>query len=108
MINLFLIDKIVTKYKAACLQISLFNPSVFYTIFKFDVQLLNDEFIFCSRINIFGDLFSFHIEWTRMRDHAGFELTMTIFGFMIHFNIYDCRHWNYDKNCWQKLNEQLY
>jgi hypothetical protein len=35
-------------------------------------------------------------------DHTGISFSLSMFKlFMIHFNIYDCRHWDFEKNCWK-------
>lgn len=46
--------------------------------------------------------FSILANWTRKCDHAGvrFELSLGIVEFEI--NLYDSRHWDYDKNTWSK------
>ena len=47
------------------------------------------------------DWFSFKIEWTRKRDHAGFEIYAELVGFVFILNLYDHRHWDYDNNRWE-------
>jgi len=39
-------------------------------------------------------------------DHAGFNFYFALLGYKIEFNIYDVRHWNYDKNRWYKPGEE--
>ena len=34
-------------------------------------------------------------------DHAGFEITLGLFGYGVHFHIYDTRHWNNETNKWE-------
>ena len=34
-------------------------------------------------------------------DHAGFEITLGLFGYGVHFHIYDTRHWNCETNKWE-------
>ena len=34
-------------------------------------------------------------------DHAGFEITLGLFGYGVHFHIYDIRHWNCETNKWE-------
>jgi hypothetical protein len=34
-------------------------------------------------------------------DHAGFLLTIGLFGYAVEFRIYDTRHWNYEKDGWE-------
>ena len=33
-------------------------------------------------------------------DHAGFKLMLGLFGYTTELNLYDTRHWDYDKNTW--------
>lgn len=46
--------------------------------------------------------------WTHKSDHAGFELGIGLFGYGIHFRIYDTRHWNHDTNRWEEYNFDEY
>lgn len=39
--------------------------------------------------------------WTTRRDHAGLDLRLSLAGFCAHFVFYDCRHWDYENNCWK-------
>ena len=48
-----------------------------------------------------GSLFDIDISWGIREDHAGFEICLGIFGYGIHFHIYDTRHWNYTTNTWE-------
>jgi hypothetical protein len=50
--------------------------------------------------------FSFNISWTTRKDHAGFEIEFNICGWLLMFNIYDCRHWNDLTNEWCKYEEK--
>ena len=38
---------------------------------------------------------------TTGRDHAGPQLEIVILGLGFRCGIYDTRHWNYQKNCWE-------
>lgn len=44
--------------------------------------------------------FRFLIEQTRGCDHAGFQLTFELFGFILTLQIYDHRHWDYENKKW--------
>ena len=33
-------------------------------------------------------------------DHAGVKFMFSLFGYSIEFNLYDTRHWDYEKNTW--------
>lgn len=48
------------------------------------------------------------INWTRQQDHAGLRITLGMFGYGVHFQIYDTRHWNYDTNSWEEYNFDEY
>ena len=39
--------------------------------------------------------------WSVRTDHAGFRLTVGILGYGVGFQIYDTRHWNYERNCYE-------
>ena len=45
-------------------------------------------------------LVGFAFNLTTKCDHAGLNIELALFGRTIHFNFYDCRHWNYKKNCY--------
>ena len=46
--------------------------------------------------------FTFHVEWTRKTDYAGFRFYFELYHFSFSFMIYDSRHWDYKKNTWYK------
>jgi hypothetical protein len=46
-------------------------------------------------------LISFMFNWTVRQSHAGLDLEIGVFGYNVHFNFYDNRHWNSDINDWQ-------
>lgn len=45
-------------------------------------------------------LVGFNFLWTTRSDHAGLDLQLSLFGFCLHFNFYDNRHWDYQTNSW--------
>ena len=47
-----------------------------------------------------GMLLDADIRWTRKQDHAGFEITVGVFGYGVHFMFYDVRHWDYETDKW--------
>lgn len=47
-------------------------------------------------------LVGFNFLWTTRRDHAGIDIEISWFGFCIHLNFYDNRHWDDKNNCWAK------
>ena len=48
------------------------------------------------------NLLRFEFEFTVKQDHAGVNLELGLFGYEVHCTFYDDRHWNYEKNCWEK------
>ena len=53
-------------------------------------------------------LFDFEMRWNHKTDHAGLEFGIGIFGYGVHFRIYDTRHWNDFDNCWEEHNFSEY
>ena len=51
-----------------------------------------------------GSLLDIDISWSIREDHAGFEFTLGLFGYGVHFHIYDTRHWDYIRNEYFKTN----
>ena len=51
-----------------------------------------------------GSLLDVDISLSVREHHAGFEITVGLFGYGIHFHIYDTRHWNYEKDCYETHN----
>jgi hypothetical protein len=49
-----------------------------------------------------SNIVEFEFNFTVRKDHAGSELTVGLFGYTIHANIYDRRHWNNETNTWVK------
>lgn len=47
-----------------------------------------------------SDIISFDLRYTIRQDHAGFFITLGLFGYEAIFNIYDVRHWNRKENRW--------
>lgn len=43
----------------------------------------------------------FSFELTRQQDHAGLWFNVTFPYFDLTIRIYDCRHWDYEKNDWE-------
>ncbi len=39
-------------------------------------------------------LVSFMFNWTIRQSHAGLDLELGLFGYCVHFQFYDSRHWN--------------
>jgi hypothetical protein len=47
------------------------------------------------------NLLRVEFEYSIQQDHAGVNLELGLVGYEIHFTVYDNRHWNYEKNCWE-------
>jgi hypothetical protein len=47
-------------------------------------------------------LFDCELRLSTREDHAGFEFGIGIFGYGIHFLIYDTRHWNTETKQWEE------
>lgn len=43
-------------------------------------------------------LMSFMFNWTVLQSHAGLDIEVGVFGYNVHFNFYDNRHWDNGKN----------
>jgi hypothetical protein len=48
-----------------------------------------------------GSLFDIDVSWSIREDHAGFEICLGIFGYGVHFHIYDTRHWDEYHKQWE-------
>ena len=55
-----------------------------------------------------GSLIDIDVSLSTREDHAGFEITLGVFGYGIHFHIYDTRHWNYELKQWEVHNFDEY
>jgi len=69
-------------------------------------QISRHKFIeiefFKNKIEHTCNWFKLHIELSTKKDHAGFEFLVDLFGYSFNITIYDCRHWNYEKQEWEK------
>ena len=45
-------------------------------------------------------LVSFMFNWTVRQSHAGLDLELGLFGYCVHFNFYDIRHWDNKTKGW--------
>lgn len=102
--NLILIEKLISKYKGFCFQLSVSKPYLGSLLYA-DVKLLDEENYFRFAFQFLGNLISIHIEWTKCRDHAGPLFDLDIFGLSLSLNMYDTRHWDYENNCWHEYPE---
>jgi len=46
-------------------------------------------------------LITFMFNWTIRQSHAGLDLELGIFGYNVHCNFYDNRHWDNVTDSWQ-------
>ena len=53
------------------------------------------------------ELFRIEFSWTVQQDHAGIDLELGLFGYQIDFRFNDSRHWDYKKNCWCDINNEI-
>jgi hypothetical protein len=49
-----------------------------------------------------ADIICIDFSLTHMRDHAGLEIELGLFGWNTNFKLYDSRHWNNVENRWMK------
>lgn len=45
------------------------------------------------------------VDVTHRQDHAGLRIDLGLLSFNLVLNIYDHRHWNYDKKAWEVYND---
>ena len=72
---------------------------VYATPFKhkfIELELYKDSFIV-----------SFNFNWTIRQSHAGLDLELGLFGYDVHFQFYDNRHWNTEEGRWMIYTEEL-
>jgi hypothetical protein len=46
----------------------------------------------------FWNWFNFNMGWSRKGDHCGFIFGLEILGWVLTFNLYDTRHWYWEKD----------
>ena len=51
------------------------------------------------------NIFSFDSSWRTKGDHAGFESHAEVLRWHLRLAIYDCRHWDDEKDRWEKDEE---
>jgi hypothetical protein len=52
-------------------------------------------------------LVTFMFNCTARQSHAGLDLELGLFGYTVHFQFYDNRHWNIEKKAWETYEENL-
>lgn len=53
------------------------------------------------------DVIAWDIRYTVRQDHAGLDVWLGLFSYSLNLKIYDNRHWNYEKGCWEVYEEDL-
>ena len=53
-------------------------------------------------------LFNIEISQSLKGDHAGFRFEISCYYFFyFSFIVYDCRHWNWEKDRWEEYNDKI-
>lgn len=52
-----------------------------------------------------SDVIDFEFSITARQSHSGIRLGLALLGFSVAAHIYDSRHWNYQKQCWETYND---
>lgn len=47
-------------------------------------------------------LLHLELEYTTRQDHAGARVELALFGYELHLNLHDSRHWDYKKGQWHE------
>ena len=79
------------------------NPlgKTFKNLFSTSVRLWSFKYVEVQSYIDTYTLFEFGFKWDRKCDHAGLHITVCIFTVSASVNIYDSRHWDYEKDTWQ-------
>ena len=48
-----------------------------------------------------SSIISVEFNYSVKQDHAGLDITVGVLSYNLHFNFYDNRHWDQDKNDWE-------
>lgn len=74
----------------------------FNNYFSKSLHIYKYKYVEFEFVNIPGLFFTVYVNTTYTgEDHAGPELFIGIFQHVIHIKMYDCRHWDYEKNIWE-------
>ena len=103
--NLFVIEKPISKYKNICIQ-PYASKIYIYNFLDFSLDILNESNIFNLYFVLLGNIFKFHIFWTRKTDHAGFGFDVDILGLSFDSQVYDCRHWDDENDKYEEYDEK--
>ncbi|MFZ9611309.1 MAG: hypothetical protein ACO294_11475 [Methylococcales bacterium] len=47
-------------------------------------------------------LIQLQVDFRLSGDHAGLRLAVGFLGYSCDFNVFDTRHWDYEKRCWER------
>ncbi len=94
-----------SKNKNYNFQLYPLMAKTIFPLINLKFYLLEDWCWFDLRLFIFGGFINFETKWTKKRDHAGFEFSFGIAGINLIFYIYDSRHWDDEKDCWNEYEE---
>ena len=48
-----------------------------------------------------ADIVGFHFDLGLRQDHAGLSISLDLLGHSVHFEFYDNRHWDNDRDYWE-------
>lgn len=94
-------EKLITKYKAYCIQFELVKPYFDMTLYC-KTAIFTPDYYFDFYIKLIG-LLSINFFWSRKTDHAGLNLEILFFGLLFYFKVYDARHWDYENDRYEQL-----
>ena len=99
--SIFSIEQRLTENKNVCVELFYNKPS-YFGFLKSSVKFFYDDYYFKLGFGIFGDyFFDFSTYWNRKADHAGLTFEFTLCGLTFSKKIYDCRHWDFEKDDWK-------
>lgn len=59
------------------------------------------------QINKTTDVLGFDLRYNIRQDHAGMYISLAFLGYECIFNLYDSRHWDYERNTWHVYDKQM-
>ena len=90
------------------INLSLMNPwsDRFEPVWSWGKKLFADKAIEIEyyRSNTIAE---FECRLTAREDHAGLTLGLGLFSYTLRAQVYDTRHWNYEKKAWEVYEENL-
>jgi hypothetical protein len=52
-----------------------------------------------------SSIVSFNFDLTVRQSHSGLDFEVGLLGFCVHFMLYDNRHWNHEKDKWERYDQ---